>query len=98
MARRASHRTEHGGTAFEPAANMLQPQDGVTRSADRAADAKIRLISPLGSLVSEPEDARITGGTRSLMRRALGLNFGTIKPERKIVAKRSVSVVKPVAA
>jgi hypothetical protein len=44
-----------------------QPQDGALRPASVAA-----LTSPLDC---EPEDARLTGGTRSLSRRLLGLNI-----------------------
>jgi hypothetical protein len=49
---------------------LRQPQDGATDVTSRVAS----LRSPGLELTGEPEDARLTGGTRSLMRRVLGLN------------------------
>jgi hypothetical protein len=99
ISKRAGRRTEHGSTAFEPATNMMQPQDGaVDRSTERVKDIGARLqSSSLGAVGFEPEDARLTGGTRSLMRRALGLNFRALKP-KKIEAKKSLAGVKAAAA
>jgi hypothetical protein len=76
----------HNGTAWlMPEADAVrQPQDGITRSlASEVRTLHARVVSGIGvcetklasALLSEPEDARITGGTRSLMRRALGLNI-----------------------
>jgi hypothetical protein len=67
-----------------------QPQDGALNSfgdrsfGDRRINA-LRSIYP--SLTGEPEDARLTGGTRSLMRRVMGLNV--VAPLRS-AARRSV--------
>ncbi len=62
-----------------------QPQDGALDSfGDRRVNA-LRSIYP--SLTGEPEDARLTGGTRSLMRRVMGLNV--VAPLRA-AARRSV--------
>jgi len=36
-------------------------------------------------LPREPEDARLTGGTRSLMRRVMGLNVTALAETRKAV-------------
>jgi hypothetical protein len=48
-----------------------QPQDGVQENSSRIAAIASHLHN--GQL-REPEDARLTGGTRSLMRRVMGLN------------------------
>jgi len=50
----------------------------------------------LRSLAKEPEDARLTGGTRSLDRRLLALNFGV--SVNKIEAVRQRVGLRPVAA
>jgi hypothetical protein len=64
------HRVNHGGSPWSNPArypSTTQPQDGALRPAPVAA---------LNSAVDcEPEDARLTGGTRSLTRRLLGLNI-----------------------
>jgi hypothetical protein len=48
-----------------------QPQDGGSTAAKRVTDIANRLGK---AMLGEPEDARLTGGTRSLMRRLSGLN------------------------
>jgi hypothetical protein len=78
----ASRRTNHGGNAWslpDSAAN-LQPQDGATH--DLAVQRRYAMAKPktkgmggFSTVVTDPEDARLTGGTRSLMRRLLGLNL-----------------------
>lgn len=69
-------RTPHGGTAWTrvPADALRQPQDGALHDNLRVADISARP----GFMESfmESEDARLTGGTRSLMRRLMGLNMG----------------------
>lgn len=80
----ASRRVVHGSSAWSLPRGLSvqrQPQDG----------ALPLRVSPIhlsqncdGNPLSEPEDARITGGTRSLMRRVMGLNV--IKLSRKSVA------------
>jgi hypothetical protein len=70
-------RTGHGSSARPQrpeSMRLRQPQDGATDfSTDpRARVAEIRSV--LQSLAGEPDDARLTGGTRSLMRRVMGLN------------------------
>jgi hypothetical protein len=80
----ASHRTNHGGNAWslpDSAANA-QPQDGVThdlavqrRYVTTMSTPKTKGVGGFSSVVTDPEDARLTGGTRSLMRRLLGLNL-----------------------
>jgi hypothetical protein len=69
-------RSNHGALGFAVKASpraLYQPQDGAglkETSARRLLDISARLMS-----FPEPEDARLTGGTRSLMRRLLGLNL-----------------------
>lgn len=63
-------RIGHGGMAWTAAANadeLHQPQDG-------AQEAGILYTAMSRLAHREPEDARLTGGTRSLMRRVMGLN------------------------
>ena len=50
---------------------LRQPQDGAVDPGSRIAAMTSHLQN---QLFHEPEDARLTGGTRSLMRRVLGLN------------------------
>jgi hypothetical protein len=77
-AREGSHRTGHGGTAWASASSSIgevklyQPQDGAADTRSRVAD----IASRMRKMAGEPEDARLTGGTRSLMRRLSGLNVG----------------------
>jgi len=85
-------RQGHGGSAWSlpfAEAGMMQPQDG-------AADSRSRLSSlqPLQRTngLHEPEDARLTGGTRSLDRRVLGLNVLNTYVKRTTTA---VMAVKP---
>lgn len=68
-------RNGHGGNAWSmPFGDQIQrqPQDGATQRLNRLTSIASRLTS---SLPQEPEDARLTGGTRSLSRRLLGLNI-----------------------
>ncbi|HZL25127.1 MAG TPA: hypothetical protein VFC39_01200 [Acidobacteriaceae bacterium] len=75
-AQEGSHRARHGGTAWAPASlgevKLYQPQDGAVDPRSRVAD----IASRMRKMAGEPEDARLTGGTRSLMRRLSGLNVG----------------------
>ena len=72
----ASRRTEHGGTAWTAQMTMRQPQDGAEPAESRVMSMRSRY--PQNSLgaaaMTESEDAKLTGGTRSLLRRVLGLN------------------------
>ncbi len=85
MPKMASRQDVHGGTPWSlpfVEAGMIQPQDG-------AVDTRLKLASirsQQSNGLHEPEDARLTGGTRSLDRRLLGLN----------VLKRSAAAVKAV--
>lgn len=84
------HRTNHGGNAWslpDSTANA-QPQDGVKhdpvvqrRYIATMANQKTKRVGGFSSVVLDPEDARLTGGTRSLMRRLLGLNLHKASPK-----------------
>lgn len=69
-------RSGHGSSAWPQRPDNMrlrQPQDGALGDAARVTE----LPSNVAGLTGEPDDARITGGTRSLMRRVLGLNVMT---------------------
>ena len=85
----ASRSSGHGGTAWSlpfADAGMMQPQDGSVDTRSRLASIR---APQLGDGLHEPEDARLTGGTRSLDRRLLGLNV------LSRYGKRSATAVKP---
>jgi len=71
-------RNEHGGSAWTAAQDgkLHQPQDGAQETGTLLT-ARTRLS------LREPEDARLTGGTRSLMRRVMGLNVTALAGTRK---------------
>jgi hypothetical protein len=70
--------------------SLRQPQDGAgdPRMVAEIADAGALQQGPrlngraTRMQLNEPEDARLTGGTRSLMRRVMGLNV-TTRPETR---------------
>ena len=67
-------RSGHGGNAWSlpfTGEVMIQPQDGAVETRTRLASISAQQNS---DVLHEPEDARLTGGTRSLDRRLLGLN------------------------
>ena len=64
-------RVSHGGTRFASDPRMRQPQDGAQEMPTRVASITSKLQP---ALPMEPEDARLTGLTRSLYRRVMGLN------------------------
>jgi hypothetical protein len=79
-----TRRIGHGGTMRSKpvAADLLrQPQDGAPTSKAKLAAITSSLLS---NALKEPEDARLTGGTRSLTRRLLGLNLGAT--QRRVTA------------
>lgn len=81
--RSKSKRIAHGGGAWslpDPEGRLRQPQDGARLSGAEEQNARVGR-SPM----SEPEDAGITGGTRSLMRRVMGLNVTARQDVRKPV-------------
>jgi len=103
-----SRRVGHGGTAWASKSGLVQPQDGVTELRDctsRITDISKRLqLAALGGpALTEPEDARLTGGTRSLVRRLLGLNimpqkFSAVSAKAARPAKKVSSVAAKVSS
>jgi hypothetical protein len=78
----AAHRVVHGGSAWSlpRGLNALrQPQDGAPANAPHVLTPSQR------NILSEPDDAGMTGGTRSLNRRVLGLNV-TAAPRKPVTA------------
>ncbi len=72
-------RNGHGGSAWTATAKgvtLHQPQDG-------AQETGTLLTARTRMALREPEDARLTGGTRSLMRRVMGLNVTALAETRK---------------
>jgi hypothetical protein len=70
----STRRGKHGGTAWSmpfTEQGLMQPQDGAVDPRARLASMRSHQHS---DLLHEAEDARLTGGTRSLDRRLLGLN------------------------
>ena len=79
-------RNRHGGSAWTATADadsLRQPQDGAQETGTllTALTARTRLA------FREAEDARLTGGTRSLMRRVMGLNVTALAGTRKAQAR-----------
>jgi hypothetical protein len=94
MPNMASRHGVHGGTAWSlpfAEAGMIQPQDGAVDTRTRLANIRSHQHS---DGLHEPEDARLTGGTRSLDRRLLGLNVLNTYVKRSAAA---VKAVKPIA-
>ena len=85
-------RSNHGGVAWisaDPSDKLHQPQDGA-HAQDRA------MVFPgltKKTMLREPEDARLTGGTRSLMRRVMGLNVTAPRKIAKPVAPAATAQV-----
>lgn len=78
-------RVGHGSVAWSAATETVlwQPQDGASQRRERMVSSVDTAVEEIHArqprLQNEPEDARLTGGTRSLMRRVMGLNV-TAKP------------------
>ena len=86
----ASRSGGHGGTAWSlpfAEAGMMQPQDGAVENRSRLASMRSRTLN---DGLHEPEDARLTGGTRSLDRRLLGLNVLNTYVKRTTAAVKAV--------
>lgn len=82
---------KHGGTAWSvpfSEKNLRQPQDGSAEKRRRMAMIGSHLHT---NLLDEPEDARMTGGTRSLTRRLLGLNVTT---KRRVVSQTVTTITR----
>ena len=82
---------KHGGTAWSvpfSEKNLRQPQDGSAQKRKRLAMIGSQLHT---NLLNEPEDAGLTGGTRSLTRRLLGLNVTT---KRRVVSQTVTAITR----
>jgi len=79
----------------------MQPQDGAFDSRERQArvtDIGTRQqVTAFGAAaLVEPEDARLTGGSRTLVRRLLGLNITPrVRPVSVVLAKAKAVAAKP---
>jgi len=97
-------RVSHGGSGWihEPAAERHQPQDGSSDDAFETSSASRHGVTEMSIAWMEPEDARLTGGTRSLMRRLMGLNVPrgqqAQKPAPVAVVSPAVATPKPVTS
>jgi len=77
--------------------NLLQPQDGAFDSRDQQARVtdigKRQQVAAFGAAaLVEPEDARLTGGSRTLVRRLLGLNITPRVRPVGVIAKAAKAV------
>ena len=93
MPKLASRQGVHGGTPWSlpfAEARMIQPQDGAVDTRSRLASIRSHQHS---DGLHEPEDARLTGGTRSLDRRLLGLNVLNTYGKRSTTAVKSVKPI-----
>ena len=88
-------RAAHGGTAWgaRPEDEQRQPQDGGIDMDVRSRVSEISAHLNRTNFI-EPEDARITGTTRSLMRRLMGLNIGRKAQKAATAPLRSLMVRK----
>jgi len=98
----AFRRNGHGGTPWSRTLEMSQPQDqddlvgAQMRITEISARLHRGLVETTGVVLNEPEDAHITGGTRSLTRRLTGLNVlprTEPKPVQRVVPAASQSQV-----
>ncbi|MGA7156622.1 MAG: hypothetical protein WBY53_07245 [Acidobacteriaceae bacterium] len=68
---------------------LIQPQDGAVDTRTRLANIRSHQHS---DVLHESEDARLTGGTRSLDRRLLGLNVLEVYAKRESLGVRTQAV------
>jgi hypothetical protein len=87
----ASRRTAHGNAWSLPLGTSLlrQPQDGAPSLAS-TAQALLGSLHRRGNPLAEPDDASLTGGTRSLTRRLMGLNV-TSAPRKASISAAPVT-------
>jgi len=95
-----ARRANHGGSAWSlPSRSRqsaeLQPQDGSLANPARIATMPSRNNG--AKLDCESEDARITGGTRSLSRRVLGLNDVNTADRKATMSRRQTPLPSQVA-
>lgn len=76
-----TRRVSHGSTRFASDPRMHQPQDGAIEASSRVASITSKQQP---AVPSEPEDARLTGLTRSLYRRLMGLNVMNVNVDTPV--------------
>lgn len=93
----STRRGGRSGTAWSMSLTgqgLMQPQDG-------AVDPRARVASMLSPQHSDPlheaDDARLTGGTRSLDRRLLGLNVLDVRARRSAAKVEALADIIEVA-
>ncbi len=73
-----------------------QPQDGARPRMRKSLERAVTDLAPrFRRSAGEPEDARLTGGTRSLMRRLSGLNLSGLNLVNPNPSRPSVSAARP---
>lgn len=85
-----SRRTGHGGSLWSLPLSvraLRQPQDGTPETPSRLANIANHLQN---NILLEPEDAGLTGGTRSLTRRLLGLNISSRRKSPESIVPAAV--------
>ncbi|MES2390632.1 MAG: hypothetical protein V4555_03250 [Acidobacteriota bacterium] len=88
-----SRRVGHGSTEWSlptDSERLRQPQDGALDTRARVAE----MPHLNRRLINEPEDAWLTGGTRSLSRRLMGLNV-TVQATAVRGAVQAAALVRP---
>lgn len=85
----AARRVSHGATRFASDPRMRQPQDGAIDTASRIASITSKQQP---AIPSEPEDARLTGLTRSLYRRLMGLNVMNVNVDTPVPTTAAAAV------
>jgi hypothetical protein len=88
----ASRKPNQGNSAWSlPSGKTLkQPQDGAPTGISAAARALLTSLRQANPL-AEPEDATLTGGTRSLTRRLLGLNVTSAQRKTPLAALKPLA-------
>jgi len=80
----------------EPSTRTSLLMPGIRRGP--VSSLKERAAQTLFSLPKEPEDARLTGGTRSLDRRLLALNVAGSLAKRRPMSERGGAPYRPAVA
>lgn len=90
-------RRNYAGVSWATAEELGQPQDGVADAREMSDSGTHRVVGRMNT-IEEPEDAGLTGTTRSLGRRLLGLNVvDRPKPARPALL-RQPALTRPVQA
>jgi len=93
----SSRRRSHGGSAWQLSPNLVQPQDGAASGVDVKARVAVLSAKLPSAMPFEGEDAGLTGSTRNLFRRLLGLNVGRgmepLKPVTALTIRKPLRTV-----